>query len=111
MGSAFPGDALQGDIVDEAGVGADLSLGAHAVNNDPRHKVNRSEGGGSGNGACGLQLQGNGYTVCYDEGYRADAEFVRDVLNPAAGRFRTRYRPSSTPVDIHYSQNPQLCTA
>ena len=26
--------------MDEAGVGADLSLGAHAVNNDPRQKVN-----------------------------------------------------------------------
>ena len=105
-GISIPVDALQGDIVDEAGVRANLSLGAHAVHNDPRQKVNGNEGGGSGNGACGLQLQGNGYKVCYDEGYRADAEFVRDVLNPASARFRTRYRPSRTPVDIYLFAEP-----
>ena len=110
-GISVPVDALQGDIVDEAGVRADLSLGAHAVRNDLRQKVNGSEGGGNGgdgngNGTCGLQLQGNGYTVCYDEGYRADAEFVRDVLNPGAARFRTRYRTSSTPVDIYLLAEP-----
>ena len=57
--------------------------------------------------ACGtVHLQGDGYTVCYDEGYSADAAFVRDVLNPATTRFRRRYGPSSTRVDIHLLAEP-----
>ena len=56
--------------------------------------------------ACGLHQQGDGYTVCYEEGYRADAVFVRDVLNPATTRFRRRYGPSSTPVEVFLLAEP-----
>ena len=78
-----------------------LDLSTHAIGNDPDRKVD-----GSGNGICGLQLQGDGYTVCYDEGYRSDAEFVRDVLNPASVRFRARYGPSSTAVQVKLYAEP-----
>ena len=55
---------------------------------------------------CSMQIQGDGYTVCYVEGYRADAEFVRGVLNSASMRFRARYGPSSTPVEIKLYAEP-----
>ena len=39
-----------------------LDLSTHAIGNDPDRKVD-----GSGNGICGLQLQGDGYTVCFTQ--------------------------------------------
>ena len=94
-GISIPVDALQGDIVDEAGVRADLSLGAHAVRNDSRQKVNGSEGGGSGQPAgalsCEFKIESDGFTICHDERYPQDAEFARVVLDRATARFRSRY--------------------
>ena len=108
--------SLNGATIRSAGgADADLNLGVHAFHNDPSRKVDGSQGGGTGGngggtggtgGGGGSELLGDGYTVYYDEGYRADAEFARGVLNPAATRFRTRYGSSDTPVEIHLLAEP-----
>ena len=112
IGIAANALALNGETIRSAdGEDAILDLGTHAIGNDPDRKVD-----GSGGTAppepepdCTMQIQGDGYTVCYDQGYRADAEFVRDVLNPASGRFRARYGPSTTPVEFKlYAQPGEL---
>ena len=49
---------------------------------------------------CPYSLGGDGFRVCYADGYEADAQFVRGVLDSAAGRLRQRFGPTSTPVDM-----------
>ena len=108
-GIAIDANALSlngGTIRSASGEDAVLDLGVHVIRDDPERKVDGSSQGGGENGTCRLPLQGDGYTICYEGGYRADAEFVRDVLNPATSRFRTRYGPSSTRVYVHLLAEP-----
>ena len=97
-----------GTIKSSDGEDAALDLGVQAVNNDASRKVagNDDNGTGGNGGGSPSQLQGDGYTVHYDEGYRSDAEFVREVLDEAAVRFQTRYGPNNTRVDIHLLSAP-----
>ena len=108
-GIAIAANALSlngGTIRSASGEDAVLDLGVHVIRDDLERKVDGLPEDGGGNGACRLPLQGDGYTICYEGGYKADAEFVRDVLNPATSRFRTRYGPSSTRVYVHLLAEP-----
>lgn len=55
---------------------------------------------------CPYSLDGDGFRVCYADGYEADAQFVSGVLDSAAGRLRQRFGPTSTPVDIYLFPAP-----
>ena len=40
---------------------------------------------------CDLRLAGDGYTVCYESGYAADAELAREILDLAVQRLGMKY--------------------
>ena len=63
---------------------------------DPRRICNHNE------------LQGDGYSICYADGYRSDAVFARNILTPAAARFRRRYGPNRTIVLLHLLAEPTV---
>ena len=53
---------------------------------------------------CDLSLQGNGYIVCYEEGYEADAKATRTILDEQAIRLEAKYGgpiPSSLTVKLY----------
>ena len=58
----------------------------------------------AGEPTCDLSLQGNGYIVCYEEGYQADAEATRTILDAQAVRLEAKYGgpiPSSLTVKLY----------
>ena len=110
IGIAANALALNGGTIRSAdGEDAILDLGTHAIGNDPDRKIDGSEGTeppAPPEPDCSMQIQGDGYTVCYVKGGEADAEYARDVLNRATVRFRTRYGPSSTAVVVKLYAEP-----
>ena len=47
--------------------------------------------GHAGEPTCDLSLQGNGYIVCYEDGYEADAEATRTIPDEQAVRLEAKY--------------------
>lgn len=65
----------------------------------------------AGEPTCDLSLQGNGYLVCYEEGYQADAEATRTILDEQAVRLEAKYGgpiPSSLTVKLYAEPAPKV---
>ena len=56
---------------------------------------------------CDLHLVGDGYIVCYEPGYAADAELAREIIDDAAQRLRREYgRPGPFELQVKLYARP-----
>ena len=65
----------------------------------------------AGEPTCDLSLQGNGYIVCFEEGYEADAKAARTILDEQAVRLEAKYGgpiPSSLTVKLYAESAPKV---
>ena len=91
-------------VTDESDITNNCSTSVQVTVSEPEPEPEPDPGAGPD---CSLQIAGNEFIVCYIDGYKADAEITRDIVNEARAKFVVKYgRPARMSLQIKLYDEP-----
>ena len=91
-------------VTDESDIANNCSTSVQVTVSEPEPEPEPDPGAGPD---CSLQIAGNEFIVCYIDGYKADAEITRDIVNEARAKFVVKYgRPARMSLQIKLYDEP-----